>query len=559
MKLTQQIKLRLVLPIGIGMLVLGVATLIPVVVQAPSWIDDLSVLIRDIRIDAFIARTSFKAAYVTSFVASSVVDVQMMGAFMAGFARGDLGVVTRPYPSYFYVQVDNVNPPIPSDKSFYSTYFNRNITTAAQLAAAATGTSLNSTTLDIMMRALYVDQSIITQVQLGFEDGGFRFFPYEFDGSASPTYRTGRFCDDPALPADIRGAVGYLPACRAWYRSAIIASQNGPDADGVGPTVLIPPYVGASSNRAKISAAQTVFQSSRPFGVASADIDMQTFLQSFSRNSKILDNGYLFMMDSQGNLIVYDPAAAKGLDIYAQITNVASVEFANDTAAAASFIARARQLSNSSTASSSTFQRGNAEWRLAAYPVPGSDYLVVGEASSADIEAAANEMRSRTTVFIGVASAIIFALLLVALYVSNRLSLSIAERVLRPVGELSSLLDNITRGDLNMELRQQGPVSREIDILQKSFKDLTTALRFGNEKYYQGHLDKALANYVAAERLMTELNSERGKGVCWNNMGNVYAQMNQFNTAQNYYDRAIASGMLPKCQIDRFYSQSFLV
>ncbi|KAI8805859.1 hypothetical protein BJ742DRAFT_397545 [Cladochytrium replicatum] len=450
----------------------------------------------------------------------------MMGAFMSGFARGDLGVVSRPYPSFFSVQVDNVNPPIPDDKSFYSAYFNRNITTAAQLTAAASGTSMNSTTLDIMMRALYVDKLTVTQVQLGFDDGGFRFFPYEFDAAATPRYRTIRLCDDPTLPAEIRGLVGYVPACRTWYRSAI-AAQNGPDADGVGSIALIPPYVGASSKRAKISIAQTIFQSSRVYGVASADINMQSFLQTFSRNSKILDNGYLFMMDSQGNLIVYEPAAAKGIDIYANVTNVAFVEFSNDTAAAASFIARARQLSSSSTPTSATFQRDNAEWRVAAYSVPGSDYLVVGEASSADIESAATEMRSRTTVFIGVASAIIFALLLVALYVSNRLSLIIAERVLRPVGELSSLLDNITRGDLNMELRQQGPVSREIDILQKSFKDLTTALRFGNEKYYQGHLDKALANYVAAERLMTELNSERGKGVCWNNMGNVYAQMNQ--------------------------------
>src|SRR3990167_6169041 len=91
-----------------------------------------------------------------------------------------------------------------------------------------------------------------------------------------------------------------------------------------------------------------------------------------------------------------------------------------------------------------------------------------------------------------------------------------------PFKDLNKILKKIGSFDLNIELGEKAHVSSEITMVYENFKALLTAVRFGNESYYSGNLDKALENYKQAELLMKKTNNLRGISVCYNNEANVY-------------------------------------
>ncbi|KAJ3338617.1 hypothetical protein HDU93_009324 [Gonapodya sp. JEL0774] len=583
MKLERQIKLRLVLPVVLGMLVLGAATVALIYTQSSSWIDELASIIDDLQvrqtrtssllyfnascesfptnihvktqrpqITAVQSRAYGKASFVQSFVSSLVLDVRVLALYAASATRGTLGTIVRPIPSFFQLPLldsPSVATPMPPETSrpLYSSYWSVNISTSADLAAAA-NSSMNSTVLDMVFRPLFLDKPGTNQLYTGFSDTGMRKFPYIFASSPNASFRTQRFCDAPDLDPSIRGKVGFIPACRGWYRSAVDAVRNASTTstvntvDGVGPWVIVSPYVDATTGTVIISASQAFLDASGVVvGVAALDANMDLFLSTFSQSSKILDNGYLLVMDTSGNLIVYDQAQAraKNISIYTSITNILSTDFPGDAPSAVAFLASAQQ--SATTKTSTTFLRGGRLWRLAATTVPDTSYLAVALVPVSDLQALSDSMRAKTATFGAAATAVIAVLLVVAAYVANRVSAHIADRVLRPVKNLTDFVNLVTSGNLDHEPINYGPVNTEIDTIGKNFRELLVAMRFGNTAYYAGDLNKALDSYLAAERVMTEFNSERGKGVCWNNLGNVYSQMDRLDLALIHYNKAIDS------------------
>lgn len=88
-------------------------------------------------------------------------------------------------------------------------------------------------------------------------------------------------------------------------------------------------------------------------------------------------------------------------------------------------------------------------------------------------------------------------------------------------------------------------MARDIDQIESSIRGLVVAIKFGNEAYYGGDVNKALRNYEAAERLMRDMGNLRGLGVCLNNKGNAFKRMdNRFAEARRNYEDAIANGGL---------------
>ncbi|KXS09411.1 hypothetical protein M427DRAFT_231025 [Gonapodya prolifera JEL478] len=179
MKLERQIKLRLVLPVVLGMLVLGAATVALIYTQSSSWIDELASIIDDLQIAAVQSRAYGKASFVQSFVSSFVLDVRVLALYAAAATRGTLGTIARPIPSFFQLPLldsPSVATPMPPETSrpLYSSYWSVNISTSADLAAAASS-SMNSSVLDMAFRPLFLDKvSRTLSVNLGVEKWGKR-------------------------------------------------------------------------------------------------------------------------------------------------------------------------------------------------------------------------------------------------------------------------------------------------------------------------------------------------------------------------------------------------
>jgi methyl-accepting chemotaxis protein len=118
--------------------------------------------------------------------------------------------------------------------------------------------------------------------------------------SFSPVYfgrQNGVFIREPSatLPD------GYDPRKRGWYESAVSEKR----------TVLTKPYISASTKRLTLTIARPVAGTEGLAGVAGADLDLSR-VTDFLGGMALDGNGYAFLMDADGTVLVY-PDASKVL------------------------------------------------------------------------------------------------------------------------------------------------------------------------------------------------------------------------------------------------------
>jgi tetratricopeptide (TPR) repeat protein len=116
---------------------------------------------------------------------------------------------------------------------------------------------------------------------------------------------------------------------------------------------------------------------------------------------------------------------------------------------------------------------------------------------------------------------------------------TIGKRYTEPIRQLLNDVKQIGTADLDIELGNRAPISAEFTALQHNFTNLLTAVKFGNDAYYGGNMQKALESYENAEKLMSTLGVIRGLSVCYNNKANVYKQMGKFQEAEEFYLKSI--------------------
>ncbi|KAI8837327.1 hypothetical protein BC829DRAFT_48110 [Chytridium lagenaria] len=150
-------------------------------------------------------------------------------------------------------------------------------------------------------------------------------------------------------------------------------------------------------------------------------------------------------------------------------------------------------------------------------------------------------MRVSATTYANGALAGALIAIIVAAIIAILVTKNVARRVLVPVEELTDWLSGVASSNMDTEVADAPVTSHELRVVKQNFQNLLIAIRFGNDAYYAGDLSKALANYEAAEELMIQLSNERGRGVCLNNKGNVFMQMDegQIGRAVEAYNKAI--------------------
>ncbi|KAJ3120123.1 hypothetical protein HK098_004867 [Nowakowskiella sp. JEL0407] len=485
---------------------------------------------------SFNARRKLGAGLAHSFIASYLLDVQNMAGYASLALKGgpEFNVVS-PYPSYFQGILDT-DPPSPPAYALdlYSSYFNLNVTTVAMLQTF--GGSQNSTTiLDNIMRPLKLDRPNTELLYFGFEDFGFRSYKYRYLKEFENRFRREDFCRNfPNFPK-----YGYVPACRTWYQNAQ-AAAFGKIVRDVGPPVISAPYMSASVNKPIITVSQAFYNRGAPVGVAGLDLFLESFLDDFGKHGRILRTGFTFLMSSAGNLITYDSRRLNGRNITSAVTNIDLIEF-NDTAKLDDFLQLAMKKTTINDSSEITID--NKTWMISASILPDTDLLVVGLVPKEEVDFSGKDLRNRTRTYLMAAIATILVLFFVSTGVSYYFSRRFAMKVLNPVHELARVLDSITNSDLAVEINSSGGSSQELKLIHKHFQNLLIAVRFGNEAYYNGDLQLALQNYLAAEKLMEEFNNMRGLGICRNNLGNVYSQSEKYIEAEKAFEFAISNAI----------------
>ncbi|KAJ3030789.1 hypothetical protein HDV00_008714 [Rhizophlyctis rosea] len=564
MKLITALTVRVIVPLVIGCLALGLTSAILLYTTAPAWTDKIRQVINPKEFNAFAIRALTKGAYVQEVLSAFQTQTTLITTFTRDLLRRDVtGQVpfdlSRPYPKYFAAQLldasgNAVDPPLPANQNLVSQFYQNNVTTLAQFNALGTD---NFTTLDDPFRAIYwnkaTPQSPFQALQIGFENTEWRQYPYQYN-LAKTNPRNQLVCNETWAPQQYKDAQGYIPNCRIWYTQALAAANANSStlSTGLGPLVITSPYRSTTTGKIHITVAQAFASSSSVAGVFSIAVRVDTLRDALMR-SAMVEGGYVFMIKDDGTVILYPEDRLNGVDIYARPTSVGLLEFGGDQNKLNDFLGQVKGLVQARGSGSGyvTMQKNGQEWAMSAAAINGTNLYVVVTAPTSAINALSNSLLGRVqkAMIISLSIQIILLILLTTLaYIYIRRS---TQRILTPIHDLILVLSRLKDNDLSVEVGGRRPsvnsvdlesrgVARDIDAIQKSIRGLVIAIRFGNEAYYGGDLQKALRNYEAAERLMRDMNNERGLGVCLNNKGNVYKQMQgHFVDSKTNYEAAI--------------------
>ncbi|KAI9348280.1 hypothetical protein DFJ73DRAFT_777345 [Zopfochytrium polystomum] len=541
----------LIVPLVLGILLIGAIAIAIFEAQSPKWINDISDTLTSTSLDGFRIRAVSTGTLAQGALAEYVVNTRIAALYARDVLRlrptnpNALASNGTTYPTYFGTTGEGFDTPPATTASLFSRYFSPNYNTPTGLGNDNLGKS--TSVLDNTLRAVFLKNPIGQLVQFGLEDttnNGFRLYPYTPDSSNK--LRTQSVCNDTTtVPSDLaNNPPGYHARCRPWYTNVARGESANTNSsiigNGVGGTFLSAPYISSNGGgKLTITGSQGLYKTDGSlYGVMSVQVSVSSLAAQITGVSRVLTNGYVYMITRDGNIIVHpnivysNNPAVNDIRDYEKGTTGSILDAINTS------------LTNSSNPVQ--FDKVNSgTWRVAAAGVFSTstdtpDYIVVATAPETDITALSDEMKRSSLIF-GVAGVVVIAVITVlGALISYNVTRREANKVLAPINELGEWLDRVAKQDLDGELGNSFAVTRELGIVNENFKNLLVAVRFGNQAYYANDLERALQNYEAAEKIMIKFKNERGRGVCLNNKGNVYKQMDhRFNEAVDAYSRAI--------------------
>ncbi|KAJ3013743.1 UNVERIFIED_CONTAM: hypothetical protein HDU68_000567 [Siphonaria sp. JEL0065] len=543
MKFQTQIVIRLILPIIIGFILIGFSAILVFFLRVPPQINSLQAELQSNEIDHFSSNAKGAASLVNNIFIDFGDQIEASAVMARDLLRLDGATLdpfvnsTSTYPSYFAGQLDNSDPPLPQNPLDYSAYYRNNISTLAQFKAIQPDIT---SVLDNIFRASVVYEPRIRGIQMGFADGGWRIYPQVYN-LASFNPRNNTFCNGQNVPAELRGSTGFNPRCRQFYIAATTAyplSQPAPPT-GMTKPVFTNPYPAAVSGQLLVSASVSLYKSGSFYGVIALQILIES-LASKLANTPILNNGYIYIIDKDGTVIMY-PKTKTNVNIYNadMTTPLAAVEFNNNTALFSSFLTQIKAITDKGVTGTYTKDNGQV-WTFAAATVAATSHILVVTAPNSDIDALADTMRRSYVSLLSVSLTATILTTLLAAFISYRIANGLALKIMRPINDMVKRLGEIADNKLDFEFENKPLLSKELNNVNDNFKNLLTAVRFGNKAYYADNLHVALENYLSAEALMIRLGNLRGEGVCANNLGNVYRMLEgEFPKAVSSYNRAV--------------------
>ncbi len=267
-------------------------------------------------------------------------------------------------------------------------------------------------------------------------------------------------------------------------------------------------------------------------GVVGVDLPIDTVADAIIRDS-VLENGYPYMTDKQGNALIHpklvDDASLFGL-------NIRDIEF-SDSSEGSSYQTVVNTLVSKENGQSSFIKNGE-KWYIS-YADVGYEFSMFVVVPENDILAPAEAIRE-TILSIFKSNLISFLMIIIAIsavisYITGKAS----KKIVAPINELTQVTQEITKGNLRRDLQGNDAGSQELNMLYNTFSGLITALRFGNQDYYAGDINRAMKNYKSALELFTTLKNEKGIGISLNNIANIYKARGELKDANKYYRDSI--------------------
>lgn len=562
-----------VLPLVLGMTVCVLVAIIPLYNVIHSWNDNASIAVQEMTVAASAARTMKMNENLQVLYSQLGQDLGLLRNMTYAALEEHVPVQTY-YPTYYGTMLGGVAVTLPPQED--RVYFSNPRTGAGfeQFSAALLPGARNmadvlnatfaqrSSLIDPVLKALYKTNrggsmshtEYYLKLMMGFENSFYRRYPFPSASGGFPldyTDGTVAYCDSTLDPSFV-DRVAYHPQCRPWYHQAklaLMARRQGlytGQQEDAEITVYSTPYVDAATKAVTISASTPIvdrLKAGAPFvGVVNIDFNMSA-IEKVVRNVRLASTGYFFIMDSTGVVIshprFFDRSVTSRItDFENNLTPTILLQkqqqegiqvFRSGTSGVTySYM----QPSDSTTNERYIFWTTNIE----------TGYILVGILPRRDLTSA-NESALRELSDALAPGTIALSILLVVLFTTVVYQTNdFAGYYASALQDASIILSQMSKPDLQAQRMIREPVCYELDLLFRQFKPMLVAINFGNDSFYDGKLDKALADYVVAEELMTRSKNSVGLAKVHNNKGNVFLKQRRFAEAEAQYMEAIQLG-----------------
>ncbi len=440
-------------------------------------------------------KSADSANYVDNFLGQVSVDLDRVAEYNRDLLDNEVNI-TGTRTSYH--QNGLPTPPI----TVFSNRYGKNINTTYSDYVNITNITPKMATLisksaymDYLFEPIYASNSLYVTIFAGYEDYFSRAFPY---------IQNSRPKNQDVTSKD-------------WYVSA--KALNGQiyyteNQSVVGPTLILSKLV--------------EYKNGTDIGSVCVEIELSS-IRSTIDAIKVQKTGYIILVDNSGNALVHPGLGSTELskDLTLLETNSADFQIIIDKIKAGN-------------TGIDKFTKLGKTWIIAYTPVGKGGYSIASLVPESEIvESGENLIGS----IFGANSLmiIILIILLVAIFcVVIFAVLKTSKRITYPIKQLTGSIDNMVRGDLSQEIPLDKKYQKnEIGVLAQSFQALLITMRLGNQSYYQGDTYIAYKNYAAALELFKTTYNNKGQGICWNNLGNIFRTWGEFEKAKEAYDESI--------------------
>jgi tetratricopeptide (TPR) repeat protein/uncharacterized protein YegL len=509
MRLDISLRLGLLVPLILGLVIVIIVSVVPYSQEIPKWVDQNKKFTKTMTDTATSATVFNMGRQIDEYFIHVSNDMTTLHSYAKGVLSDQLPVKQyfRTYSAQTWI--DPITPEKDKDGiTFASTVFKLAIGNYSDLLNLE---NVNKSSLvDSGFRSVFKSNNLFVKVYIGLNNGVFRRFPYaNLNHYETLAYK----CEQ-----NQQNVVGYDPRCRIWY----VQSQSSESIK------FTPPYKDAFSGKIHISLSKGIFVNNVIKAVISGDFSMER-IDTLVHTARILHNGYTFLMDRSGLAIAHP-----NIDRTVQTQLIGQLEPFIST----QILSNMMQYTDINP-KTITFSKNDKIWYATFVNIPSANYILVSTYPESDTYIDAVEAFDSITRTL---NANIIVLVIVFVFLVIGLSVFIYKysgKYTRMLKKFSQLLVKISEGDLNVDLGNEKADSLEMQQLSTGLSNLLTAVRFGNTAYYAGNLNKSLEQYQVALELMRQRQNHRGIGVCYNNMGNVYKQLNRPEEARRYFLAAI--------------------
>jgi Mg-chelatase subunit ChlD len=514
--------LKLLIPMMVSMIFCILFTILYLDSQSKDWINNVSTDMQKRTLDYINTKLVNEMTNAEIYFSKISNDLMIFSNYTTRLYNNNIPIKNS-YPSYFAIQEvsNNLESQTTNGINFENSVWYKNLVDKNNINNFEnTNPEVNLTSsLNNIFRSLYQSNNNYILLYFGTEtDGIMRKYPYSITNS----YLTMKY----TCVSTQTIVTGYDPRCRQWYHDAKINLNT---------IMFSMPYISASSKEVVITVSKSIISNGNMVGVIGGDVSMTNLYNTISA-SKILSNGFTFMMNKDYIMVVYPNMDMTKINSESTTLMLDSSQKEIETFKEKSTVIKSK------TTGYFDYSRKGEKWYLFYANIPLTSYVLCMTVSENDILSSSNKLKENvkktsTDYMIGTIIGAIIATILLGV-INNKLANLITE----PLIEFVDKMEQMTKANLDIEMEKIDPRSFDMTILHNQFKNLLQALRFGNEAYYKGDHHRALENYNIIYEILQKTNNKRGVGVCLNNIGNVYLNLEPIK-ALDYYEKAIENAL----------------